>query len=111
MVRHVVKCLTILCLVAVLFLVPATVVCAADNQTGTGDSDSSLFDATTGIGAAGLLGVGGGGALVVSRNNRKRRQRMVRNKQVSGEMPAEPQIKRPFGPGHRDLSLRKLFQR
>jgi hypothetical protein len=111
MVRRMAMCLTVLCLAAVLFLVPATVVCASDNQTGSGDGDSSLFDTTTGIGAASLLGVGGGGAIVVSRNNRKRRQRMVRNKQVPGEMPAEHQTNRPFGPGHRGLSLRNLFQR
>ncbi len=111
MVRHVAKCLTVLCLAAVLLLVPTTVVCADAGQEGGDNTGSGLLDMSTGIGAAGLLGVGGGGAIVVSRNNRKRRQRMVRNKQVPGEMPAEHQTNRPFSPGHRGLSLRNLFQR
>ena len=85
MVRHITKCLTVLCMVAVLVFVPTTVVCAAGDQGDNGNGESSLFDMSTGIGAASLLGVGGGGAIIVSRNNRKRRQRMVRNKQVPGE--------------------------
>ena len=105
MVRHFAKCLTILCLVAVVFIVQATAVCAADDQTGEGGS--GLFDVTTGIGAAGLLGVSGGGAIVVSRNNRKRHNRMVRNNQIPGETPVEQQ----YGPRRNGFSLHNPFHR
>ena len=98
MVRHFAKCLAVFCLVIALFLVSATVVCAAGDQDN-GNNDTGMFDMTTGIGAATLLGVGGGGAIVVSRNNRKRHNRMVRNNQVSGEMTEEQHIRGPFGPG------------
>ena len=99
MVRHFAKCLAVLCVVISLFLVSATVVCAAGDQTDNGNNDSGMCDMTTGIGAATLLGVGGGGAIVVSRNSRKRHKRMVRNNQVPSDMTEEQHIHGPFGPG------------
>ena len=100
MVRRFAKCLAMFCLVVALFLVSATMVCAADDQTDNGNNGSGMLDMSTGIGAATLLGVGGGGAIVVSRNNRKRHNRMVRNNQVPGEMSEEQHIRSPFGGGH-----------
>ena len=105
MARYIIKCLAVLCLVALVFIVPATAVCAADDQGG--DGGSGLFNTSKGLGAAGLLGVGGGGAIVVSRNNRKRHNRMVNNKQIPGEAPVEQQ----YGPRRNGFSLHNPFHR